>query len=82
MKKRRLRMEVKSFLNILEPNVLVSRVRCRGKHRCSSGVTECGSPVARVDLRTQEKTLRCILVQAIGALRPVVVVLCIQEHPN
>jgi len=51
-------------------------------HHCTSGVTECGSLLARVDSRTQEKTLRCILVQAIGALRPAVVVLCIREHPN
>jgi hypothetical protein len=30
--------------------------RCQGKHHCSSGVTECGSLVARMDSRTQEKT--------------------------
>jgi len=55
---------------------------CRDKHRCSSGVTECGSPVTQVDSRTQEKTRRRILVQAVEALCPAVVVLCIREHPN
>lgn len=41
---------------------VVSRVRCRDKHRCSSSGTECGSPMAWVDLRAQEKIRRCILV--------------------
>jgi hypothetical protein len=62
--------------------VLVSRGTNRGKYRCSSGVTEYGSMVVRMDLRAQDETQRCILFRAIGALHLVVVVLCIREHPN
>jgi hypothetical protein len=46
--------------------VLVSRGTNHNKYRCSSGVTECGSTVAQVDLETQDETHRCILVRAIG----------------
>ena len=69
-------------LSVVSTRRLLSWGSCRGKYRCSSGVTECGSPVARVDSRTQEKTRQCILIQVVGALCPAVVVLCIREHPN
>jgi len=69
-------------LSVVSTRRLLLWGSCRGKHRCSSGVTECGSPVARVDSRTQEKTRQCILIQAVGALCPAVVVLCIREHLN
>jgi hypothetical protein len=69
------------FMSVYQIIYMVSQVRCLGKHRCLL-ITKHGSLVAWVDLKTQEKTRRCILVQAIRALCQAVIVLCVRGHPN
>jgi hypothetical protein len=63
---------------------MVSQVRNRGKHCCSSGVTGCvsGGSGGLKNIKDIERMQRLILIRAIRALRPAADDPCIQEHPK